>query len=145
MPPRYRRRAWLHRAARAGSSALAAPCAREAAVPSSSKDRSCAARRLVLDEERVELAAIGRVLESRERALLGDLPGHADEAAPCRARERAADTDAPHPHAGEIGDRMSKGSAVEEIHRLRRDRLAHRLDLLARANPRGIEHVRARG
>ena len=53
-------------------------------------------RSLHRPEERVELGTRAPRPRSRRTSLLRDLLGGADEAAPRRARERAADADAPH-------------------------------------------------
>ena len=82
--------------------------------------------------------------EAVEFALGGDGRGRLDEGVHRHARQRAADADAPHAHAGKIVHREAERAMVEEVDRLAADRLHGRLDLLAGLDARRIEAVRAR-
>src|SRR5579871_2202539 len=63
---------------------------------------SAAPRFAVLVEEFVELAAGSGLSEAIEAAFLCDLLRHPYETAPGRARERAADGNAPHAERGRV-------------------------------------------
>src|SRR5258707_15839975 len=95
-----------------------------------------------LTEKGVERGVRHRAGETFERAF-GDAARGADEGGPADTRETAADADGAHAERGEIVHREAERTAVEEIHRLWRDRLHHRRDLLARADARRIEAIGA--
>ena len=82
-------------------------------------------------------------------AKLSNLPSLAisrrglDEGMHRHARQRAADADAPHAHAGEIAHREAERAVVEEVDRLAADRLHGGLDMLAGLDAGRIEAIGA--
>ena len=73
----------------------------------------------------------------------GDLPRGPHERAPGDARERAADADAPHAERGEVRRREPRRRRHEHVDGLRRHRLDHGGDILARPDAGRVEAVGA--
>src|SRR5215510_9926699 len=98
----------------------------------------------IVTKKAVELGVGDGARQAVELAGRGDVARGADHRGPGDARERAAEADAAHPERGEIVHRELGCARHQEIHRLRRHRLDHRRDLLARPDTGGVEAVGAR-
>lgn len=102
------------------------------------------ARREIGLKERVELCARCRIGKGVESALLCDLARCAHEACRGAAGRGAAHADAAHAHLGHIRQRERTGRADEQVHRLRCHGIDHGADVLACAQARGVQAIRAR-
>src|SRR5262249_55054618 len=93
-------------------------------------------------ESVVKLCERDSVAEPGECATLSDLLRSLQKAAPRRTGQGSAHADSPNPRIGKLSDRGEIG-ADQNVHRLWRDRLDDRTDIVQRAETRCVEAVRA--
>src|SRR5262245_16045679 len=91
-----------------------------------------------------DIAARSCVGEALEAPGSGNLLGHAHEPTPGRARQRTPDADAPDAELSEVAHGQIACETHQEVDGLRRHRLDHSFDLLARADSRRVEAVSTR-
>src|ERR1041385_6218417 len=93
-------------------------------------------------ERSVDLGERYGASQRGEGAALDNFLRGLEEPGPGSPGQRPADADPPHAGRGQLGHR-GEIAAGEDVHRLRRDRLHHRRDLLLAADAGRVEALRA--